>query len=74
MNNNNDSLVQVCSLIFFLLLSPFSMAGGTVEDETEALKQKIGHLEQELAEVRKKLVEAEAQNAAQAAVSEAPAV
>ena len=57
------------------LATPLTVfAGGAVDDETEALRQKVGHLEQELAEVRRKLAEAEAQNAAHASASEAPAM
>ena len=64
----------ICLVIFALVAPLTAFAGGTADDETEALRQKVGHLEQELAEVRKKLAEAEAQNAAHASASETPAV
>lgn len=48
------------------------MAGA--EDEAEALRQQVKHLEHELAEVRKKLAETEAQNAVLASASEEPEV
>ena len=61
-------------ILVLFLVAPAAFAGGAVEDETEALRQKIGHLEHELAEVRKKLAEAEAQNVIQASASQSPAV
>ncbi|MXY14192.1 MAG: hypothetical protein F4Y53_00635, partial [Proteobacteria bacterium] len=66
--------ILISTLTLFLLAVPAVYAGAESGDDTEALKQRIEQLEGELAEVRKKLAEAEAQNVAQASVSEEPVV
>lgn len=71
---NRPVPVLICALALSLPLAPAVLAGAEPGDDTEVLKQRIEHLEGELAEVRKKLAEAEAQNVAQASVGEEPAV
>ena len=67
--------VLIFTLVLSLLAFPAAFAGAELpENETEVLRQQVRHLEQELAEVRKKLAEAEAKNAVQASASQEPAV
>ena len=52
---------QVFGVIFLLLFFLHVAADETVSDESEALRQHIEHLEQELAKAREKLAEVESQ-------------